>query len=200
MRPCTFTCFVYLFLNEHPNSPRVKRESVRGERKETMNRWSMRWLYLTSKSSGALQTDFGAGFAPFSGLCESRDVPQSALGAHPRCCRQKDPNNATFSRSGATCQWLFCLFSAFPPFSLPFWHSFLLASLFCVLYPWFPCKRSWDSFPPIPFVKRCVLGISMVTYNRGHVNGAFWLRGLGVFFLCPGSEWMWVFETQSRSS
>ena len=76
----------------------------------------------------------------------------------------------------------------FPPF--PF--------LFGIHFYWPPCfvpcaqrsssKRSWDSFPPFPFVKRCVLGISMATHIRGRVNPAFPLCGFGIF-LCCWSEW-----------
>lgn len=122
--------------------PRVKRERGRKEKKKRpLIQWSMRWLYLTSKTYRAVQANFWLSFCSFSGWSEARDVPQSSLEAYPCCCKQKDPNNATFSQSGATCQWLFSPFSTFSPFFLPFWHSFLLVAL------WSSSKRSWDSFP-----------------------------------------------------
>ena len=72
-------------------------------------------------------------FLLFSGRGEARDVPQSFLEAYPCCCKQKDPNNATFSQSGSTCQRLF-----FPILHIsPLFPSFL-AFIFIdclVLYP-----------------------------------------------------------------
>lgn len=111
--------------------PRVKRERGRKEKKKRpLNQWSMRWLYLTSKTSWAVQAEFWLSFCSFSGWSEARDVPQSSLEAYPCCCKQKDPNNTTFSQSGATCQWLFSPI-------LPLFPSFL-AFIFIgrlVLYP-----------------------------------------------------------------
>lgn len=93
------------------------------------------------------QLSFGPLFCSLGGWGEARDLPQSSLEAYPCCCKQKHPNNATFSQSGATCQWLF-----FPHFQLfPLFPSFL-AFIFIgrlVLYPEpsGPHQRGWDSFP-----------------------------------------------------
>lgn len=80
----------------------------------------MRWLYFTSKPSRGVQAEFVLPFCSFSGRGKARGLPQSSLEAYPCCCKQKDLNNATFSQSGATCQWLFFpilhIFPLFPSF------------------------------------------------------------------------------------
>lgn len=80
----------------------------------------MRWLYFTSKTSRAVQPEFWPSLCSFSGWSGARDVPQFSLEAYPCCCKQKESNNATFSQSGPTCQWLFFpilrIFPLFPSF------------------------------------------------------------------------------------
>lgn len=103
------------------------------------------WLQRLWES---LRLNFGSRFALSVVEVKARDVPQFSLAAYPRCCKQKPQNNATFSQSGATCQWLF-----FPILHiLPLFPSFLALPFY-----WLPCfvssarrfssKRSRDSFP-----------------------------------------------------
>lgn len=148
----------------------------------------MRWLYLTSKTSSVVSAKFWPSLCSFSGLSEARDVPQASLEGHPCWFKQKDPNNATLSQSGTTCQWLF-----FPIlYIFPLFPSFLAFIFICrlVLYPVpsGPKQKKLGFFSPFSFVKRCVLRISMDTHIRGRVNPAFRLCGFDIFH-CVGSEW-----------
>lgn len=115
----------------------------------------------------------------------------------PLLLRTKGLNNATFSQSAATFQWPFLLcFSTFPLFFRSF-LAFVFISLL-VLHPVPSGAKVKEAgiLSPFPFVKRCVLGISMATHIRGRVNPAFSLCGFGIF-LCVDSEWCRTFVTQS---
>lgn len=141
----------------------------------------MRWLYATSKTFTAVQAKFWPSICSFSGFSEAHDVPPSSLEAYPCCSKQKDPNNATFSQSGAKCQWLFFpILYISPP--LPSFLAFIFISRL-VLYPVpsRPKQKKLGFFPP--FVMKCVPGITMGTHIRGHVNPVFRLCGFGVL-LC----------------
>lgn len=162
-----------------------------GEKRRKKGLWiSDRWggFIWLQRLLESFRPSFGTLFCSFSSLSEARDVPQSLLEAYPCCYKHKDPNNATLSQSGATCQWLF-----FPIlYIFPLFPSFL-AFIFIgrlVLYPMpsGPVQKKLGFFFPFSFVKRCVLGISMDTHIRGRVNPAFRLCSFGIF-LCVGSEW-----------
>lgn len=110
----------------------------------------------------------------------------------PLLLRTKAPNNATFYVSMAISPPFFNVFSVF----------LLLSGIRfigrLVLHPVPSGARVKEAgiLSLFPFVKRCVLGISMATHIRGHVNPAFWLCGFGIF-LCVDSEWCGTFVTQS---
>lgn len=110
----------------------------------------------------------------------------------PLLLRTKGPNNATF-----------CVSMAISPPFLNVFPVFLFLSGIrfigrLVLHP-VPSGaqvKEVGILSLFPFVKGCVLGISMATHIRGHVNPAFWLCGFGIF-LCVDSEWCGTFVTQS---
>lgn len=116
--------------------PRLKRDRGRKEtKKRPLIQWSMRWFYLTSKTSRAVQAEFWLSFCSFSGWSKARDVPQSILEAYPCCCKQRIQTILLSLSLAQHVNGYFSRFSTFSPFPLPFWHSFLLVALFCTQCP-----------------------------------------------------------------
>lgn len=129
--------------------PRVKRERGRMETKKGLwisDRWGgFIWLQRLVEP---FRPSFGSLFA--LSVAEAKHVmclsPRWKL--YPCCCKQKDPNNATFSQSGATCQWLFFpILHIYPLFPSFFGIHFYWSPCFVPRAQWSSSKRSWDSFP-----------------------------------------------------
>lgn len=164
----------------------------KGTPKRLLIQWSMRWFYLTSKASRAVRAEFWLSLRSFSSSSEARDPPRALTRRLPLLLRTKVPNNATFYVSMAISPPFLNVFSVF---------LFLSGIRFIgrlVLHPVPSGVRVKEAgiLSLFPFVKCCVLGISMATHIRGHVNPAFWLCGFGIF-LCVDSEWCGTFVTQS---
>lgn len=113
-------------------------KATEGERRRKKGLWfSDRWggFIWLQRLQELFRLSFWLSFCSFSGWSKACDVPQSILEAYPCCCKQRIQTITLSLGLAQHVNGYFSPFSAFSPFSLPFWHSFLLVALFCTQCP-----------------------------------------------------------------